>query len=115
LVFGSPRQARSSHHVRLHVAPSRRRGRLGKLIEAFRNRLGAVDAHDGFLGLEVWRSDRDPGEVIMVSRWRARSCFTAYMKSADHRRSHDRIPADVDAAIRLERLDHLRTYEVVAE
>jgi hypothetical protein len=36
------------------------------------------------------------------------------MRSAEHRASHDRIPSDLDAAIRLERLDHLHTYEVVA-
>jgi hypothetical protein len=26
------------------------------------------------------QSDRDAGEVLMVSRWRERDCFTAYMK-----------------------------------
>ena len=26
--------------------------------------------HDGFVDLQVWRSDKDPGEVLMVSRWR---------------------------------------------
>src|SRR3954447_529546 len=72
----------------------------------------AVDAHDGFVDLEVWRSDRDAGEVLMVSRWRDRACFTAYMRSEDHLRSHGRIPEDLDAAIRLERLEHLHTYEV---
>jgi heme-degrading monooxygenase HmoA len=85
------------------------------LVRAFRNRIGLVDSAEGFLGLEVWRSDRDEQEVVMVSRWRDRACFTAYMKSDAHRLSHDRIPADLDAAIKLERLDHLHTYEVVAE
>ena len=68
----------------------------------------------GFEGLEVWRSDREPDEVIMVSRWRDRGCFSDYMRSAAHRASHDRIRADLDAAIKLERLEHLHTYEVVA-
>jgi heme-degrading monooxygenase HmoA len=86
-----------------------------KLVDSFRNRLGAVDDHDGFLGLEVWRSDRDKTEVLMISRWRDRSCFKAYMKSADHKRSHERIPADVAAAIDLERLEHLHTFEVVGD
>jgi heme oxygenase (mycobilin-producing) len=85
------------------------------LVRAFRTRIGLVDSADGFLGLEVWRSDRDRQEIVMVSRWRDRDCFTAYMKSDAHRQSHDRIPADLDAAIRLQRLDHLHTYEVVAE
>ena len=96
---------------RLRVAEER----VGELVDAFRNRLGAVDAHDGFVDLQVWHSDRDPGEVLMVSRWRDRGCFKAYMRSADHRRSHERVPDELDEAIRLERLEHLHTYEVVAE
>lgn len=96
---------------RLRVEP----GRADELVTAFRGRLHAVDHHDGFVDLQVWRNDRDAGELVMVSRWRDRAAFTAYMRSADHRRSHDRIPEDLDAAIRLERLEHLHTYEVVAE
>jgi heme-degrading monooxygenase HmoA len=95
---------------RLRVAPER----ADELVAAFRARLGLVDGFDGFAGLEVWRSDRDPDELIMVSRWRDRACFTAYMRSEEHRRSHDRIPTDLDDAIKLERLDHLQTYDVVA-
>jgi heme oxygenase (mycobilin-producing) len=88
--------------------------RSDELVAAFGARLHAVDAHDGFAGLEVWRNDRDPGELVMVSRWRDREAFTAYMRSADHRRSHDRIPKDLDEAISLQALEHLHTYEVVA-
>ena len=50
----------------------------------------------------------------MVSRWRDRAAFTAYMKSEDHRVSHSRIDPGLDGAIKLERLEHLHTYEVVA-
>jgi heme-degrading monooxygenase HmoA len=96
---------------RLRVEPEA----VGDLIQAFQNRLGAVDAFDGFQDLEVWHSDRDPGEVLMVSRWRDRASFTEYMRSAAHRESHDRIPSDLDRAIQLERLDHLHTYDVVAQ
>ena len=84
-------------------------------MAAFRDRSRLVDGADGFLDLQVWQSDRDPGEVLMVSRWRDRECFSAYMRSAEHRASHDRIPAALKAVIRLERLEHLHTYEVVAE
>jgi heme oxygenase (mycobilin-producing) len=96
---------------RLRVAPER----AADLVTAFRNRMGLVDEFDGFEGLEVWRSDREPGEVIMVSRWRDRECFRDYMRSAEHRASHDRIAPDLQAAIALERLEHLHTYEVVAQ
>ncbi len=94
----------------LHVAPER----ADELIAAFRDRVRLVDDFDGFDGLEVWRSDREPGEVIMVSRWRDRACFRDYMRSDAHRISHDRIAEELQAAIKLERLDHLHTYDVVA-
>lgn len=95
---------------RLRVEPAQ----ADRLVAAFRARAHLVDHADGFVDLEVWRSDRDAAEVIMVSRWRDRASFTAYMKSDAHRVSHDRIPAELDAAIRLERLESLHTYEVVA-
>lgn len=96
---------------RLRVDPDRSE----ELVAAFRRRAGLVDEHLGFVDLQVWRSDRDAGEVLMVSRWRDREAFTAYMRSQDHRTSHERIPADLRRAIRLERLEQLHTYEVVAE
>ena len=86
--------------------------RAPELVEAFRRRLGAVDSHEGFVDLQVWQSDRDEGELVMVSRWRDRDCFKDYMRSADHERSHERIDPGLDDAIRLERLEHLH---VVAE
>lgn len=95
---------------RLRVDPAR----MDDLIAAFRARVGLVDSFAGFLGVEVWRSDRTPDEVLMVSRWRERADFTAYMKSEAHQVSHERISSDLQAAIRLERLDHLTTYDVVA-
>jgi len=90
-------------------------GRADELVDAFRRRMGAVDEHDGFVDLQVWRSDRDRNELCMVSRWRNRECFTRYMRSADHRASHDRIDPQLQAAIKLERLEHMQTFEVVAE
>ena len=51
----------------------------------------------------------------MVSHWTDRDCFKAYMKSNAHRISHDRIDGELDRAIKLERLEHMHTYDVVAE
>jgi len=102
----------------MYVSMSRLRipvERADALVRAFRARVGLVDGADGFVDLQVWQSDRDAGELIMVSRWRDRAAFTAYMRSADHRTSHDRIPPEIQDAIKLERLEHLHTYEVVAE
>ena len=87
---------------------------MDELVDAFRVRAHLVDHADGFLDLEVWRSDRDPTEVIMVSRWRDRESFRAYMRSESHGISHSRIAPALKEAIELERLEHVRTYEVVA-
>ena len=89
--------------------------RAAELVSAFRRRARLVDDADGFVDLQVWQSDRDPGELVMVSRWRDRAAFTAYMRSEQHRISHDRIDPDLDAAIKLQALEHLHTYDVVAE
>ncbi len=88
--------------------------RVEELVKAFRDRAHLVDDADGFVDLEVWRSDRVPGEVIMVSRWRDRECFRTYMRSEAHDISHGRIRPELEAAIQLERLEHLHTYDVVA-
>ena len=87
---------------------------VAELLSAFNDRAGLVENAEGFIDLEVWHSDRDPGEVIMVSRWDNRDAFTRYMKSDDHKTSHDRINPALKGVIRLERLDHLHTYDVVA-
>ena len=102
----------------MYVSMSRLRvpvERAAQLVTAFRSRVGLVDDADGFVDLQVWQSDRDEGELIMVSRWRDREAFKTYMRSAEHRVSHDRIDPDLQAAIKLERLEHLHTSEVVAE
>ena len=96
---------------RLHIASAL----AADLIAAFRSRAHLVDDVEGFVDLQVWQAQGDPGEVIMVSRWRDREAFRTYMRSERHAISHARIPAHVQTAIRLERLEHLTGYEVVAE
>jgi heme-degrading monooxygenase HmoA len=102
----------------LYISLSRLRipdERAAELVRAFRRRAHLVEEADGFVDLQVWQSDRDPGELVMVSRWRDRAAFKAYMKSSRHRRSHERIDPELDRVIKLERLEHMHTYEVVAE
>jgi heme-degrading monooxygenase HmoA len=89
--------------------------RAPELVQAFRDRARLVDEADGFVDLQVWQSDRDPSELIMVSRWRDRTAFRDYMRSEAHRVSHSRVDPDLDAAIDLKALEHLHTYRVVAE
>lgn len=57
---------------------------------AFDARARLVDEHAGFLGLELLRDIRENGRYVLVTRWRTRSDFSAYMKSGDHRSAHDR-------------------------
>ena len=102
----------------MYVSMSRLRVELGRsddLIAAFGRRARLVESHEGFVDLQVWRSDRDPSEVIMVSRWRDKDAFREYMKSSDHRVSHDRMDPSLRKAVKLERLENMHTYEVVAE
>lgn len=60
------------------------------LERAFATRAHLVDGHAGFLGLELLRDNRENGRYVLLTRWRTRSDFTAYMKSGDHARAHDR-------------------------
>jgi heme-degrading monooxygenase HmoA len=102
----------------MYVSVSRLRvaeDRAPELVAAFRARAHLVDTVDGFVDLQVWHSDRDRAELLMVSRWRDRAAFSAYMRSRAHRVSHERIDPRLKAEIKLERLEHLHTYDVVAE
>lgn len=96
---------------RLRVAPDRAQ----QLVAAFRDRAHLVDQASGFVDLEVWQSDRDPTELVMVSRWTDRASFKSYMKSDAHRISHARIDPELDAEIKLQALEHMHTFNVVAE
>ena len=95
---------------RVRVAP----GQAQELVSAFRGRAHLVDEAPGFLNLEVWQNDRDAGELVMVSHWTDRECFKSYMKSEAHRLSHDRIDSELHADIKLEALEHMHTFDVVA-
>jgi heme oxygenase (mycobilin-producing) len=80
------------------------------LEQAFRERLGEVDAWPGFLELQVWRDERETERFVMVSWWRSRDDYVAYMRSAAHRRSHERIPVEPAAP----RATGIGTFRVVA-
>lgn len=84
------------------------------LIQAFRQRVHLVDSVPGFQRLEVWQGS-EPGEVLMVSWWSDRECFKAYMRSPEHRISHDRISPELRDHIKLERLENVTSYELMAE
>lgn len=70
---------------------------MAALERAFRERARQVDDHAGFLGLELLRDIRDQGRYVLVTRWRSRDDFRAYMKSGDHARAHERPHEGLDA------------------
>jgi len=80
------------------------------VVAAFGDRLGAVDSWPGFQGLQVWADPGDPTALVMVSWWDSEGTFAAYMGSADHRRSHQRIPTGVSRP----RAQEFRRYQVIA-
>ena len=109
---------RRAYSAGMYVSMSRLRVEADmsdQLVAAFRQRAGLVESHQGFVDLQVWRSDRDPGDVLMVTRWQDESAFREYMKSSDHRLSHDRVDPLLRRAVKLERLERMHTYQVVAE
>ena len=102
----------------MYVSVSRLRvtdDKSDELIAAFRARAHLVDSHPGFIDLQVWKSDRDPDEILMITRWQDKDAFRDYMRSADHRISHDRMAPTLRRSIKLERLESLQTFEVVAQ
>jgi len=93
------RSVRGNREASQFVAYSRLEileGHQNQLDRAFRERLGAVDNWPGFVAIEVWADTQHPTQYSMVSWWTSAQAFQNYMKSADHRRSHDRIPAGAD-------------------
>jgi heme-degrading monooxygenase HmoA len=61
---------------------------------AFRARLRLVEQAAGFQRIEVWRDLSHPGVFQMVSWWDDAESFRDYMRSAEHRGSHARIPTE---------------------
>jgi heme-degrading monooxygenase HmoA len=82
----------------------------GALEAAFADRLGEVDGWPGFRHLEVWEDRSDPCGYVMVSWWDSSEAFSTYMRSAEHRSSHARIPTGDDRP----RPSRFRRYTVVA-
>jgi heme-degrading monooxygenase HmoA len=74
----------------VHVDPAG----AATLEDAFADRLGKVDGYPGFQRLEVWRDHAGEGRYLMVSWWDDEESFRSYMRSAEHRESHARVPTD---------------------
>ncbi len=71
----------------------------------FAERSRRVDAHDGFVGLEVLCTRGSDAEFILITRWRDKAALSAYLRSDDFRASH---PHGEEQGA------DFRTYELVA-
>jgi heme oxygenase (mycobilin-producing) len=81
------------------------------LEAAFSDRLKAVDSWPGFRGLQVWADAADPCSLVMISWWDSQHCFATYMRSEEHRHSHQRIPSGPDRP----RPHRFRRFQVIAQ
>jgi heme oxygenase (mycobilin-producing) len=59
-----------------------------RLEARFQSRPCLVDAHDGFLGLEVLRTVGRTPTFMLVTRWADRVALKRYMRSPDFRAVH---------------------------
>ncbi|WP_169794288.1 antibiotic biosynthesis monooxygenase family protein [Thioalkalivibrio nitratireducens] len=86
-------------------------GQEGMVREAFRQRPRLVDAHPGFIRLEVLTPDQRTNEFWLITFWRDRESFERW--HADHlRESHAWMPR----GLKLEPGSRSLTYmELVAE
>ena len=76
-----------------------------RVIEAFRGRARKVDTQPGFLGFELWKEESGK-EVVVTTRWRAKSDFEAWLNSPAFHESHHRAKGTPGEA-------HGSAYEVV--
>jgi heme-degrading monooxygenase HmoA len=56
-----------------------------RIAGRFRNRLGAVDTYEGFLGFELLKGEN---EYISVTRWTNKEALDAWTASQSHAQAH---------------------------
>ena len=56
--------------------------------ESFRNREGKVENHPGFVRMEVLRPEDPEGVYVVLTHWRLKDDFVAWMRSDDFRKGH---------------------------
>ncbi len=60
-----------------------------RIVRAFKNRAGMVETVDGFISLQVL-ANRDRLEVLVITTWRDRESFEAWVDSEAFKRAHER-------------------------
>ena len=66
-----------------------REGAADEIVDRFAQGRGHVQDFPGFVSMEVLKSDAED-EVLVVTRWRDRESFEAWVRSEEFRRAHGR-------------------------
>jgi heme oxygenase (staphylobilin-producing) len=64
-------------------------GAADEIVERFAESRGHVQGFPGFVNMEVLKSDAED-EVLVVTRWRDRESFEAWVRSEEFARAHGR-------------------------
>ncbi|QIN79111.1 antibiotic biosynthesis monooxygenase [Rubrobacter marinus] len=64
-------------------------GAADQVVERFAGSGGHVQGFPGFVSMEVLRSDAED-EVLVITRWRDREAFDAWVGSDEFRKAHGR-------------------------
>ena len=75
------------------------------LEESFKRRVHLVDDFEGFISLNFLRNNKDPTKFIGIFKFQDEECFKNYMKSEEHRTSHDRTDSAITDAIQSNSLE----------
>jgi heme-degrading monooxygenase HmoA len=62
-------------------------GAADEIVDRFAESRGNVQGFPGFVSMEVLKSDAED-EVLVVTRWRDRESFEAWVRSDEFRRTH---------------------------
>lgn len=85
-------------------------GAAEKVVERFAGNRGYVQDFPGFVSMEVLRSE-DGSEVLVVTRWRDRASFDAWVGSDEFKRAHSQ--GDGEQLLRAH--PEMGAYEVAVE
>ena len=66
-----------------------REGAAEEVVQRFAESRGHVQGFPGFVSIEVLRSDAED-EVLVVTRWRDRGSFEAWVRSEEFSKAHGR-------------------------
>lgn len=64
-------------------------GAADRIVERFTGSGGHVQGFPGFVSMEVMKSE-DESEVLVVTRWKDRASFDAWVRSEEFRKAHGR-------------------------